>query len=244
MLHELELPIHPSLVHPLTGCPLTAVGMIGGRPVWPILGGAEDDEKDDTKSDDAAKDDDKSDDDDEKDDDKLDPEDDPDSIEYWKKRSRQNERAARKAARELEAAKKAPGAKTAAKSGAKDDGRDGEQPDAEQIRAEARAEAAAEILRERVSDKIEAKAKDFADPEDAVAIVLRSHEIDDFLDDKKIDVEAINEALKDLAKNKPHLLAQGKRFQGSGDGGARQQKPGRPKSLGEALKRHYSADDK
>jgi hypothetical protein len=35
--------IHPTLKHPLTGCPLQAVGVVRGRPVWPILGGAPDD---------------------------------------------------------------------------------------------------------------------------------------------------------------------------------------------------------
>lgn len=36
-----NLPTHPYLMHPLTGCPLRAVGVVAGRPVWPILGGSE-----------------------------------------------------------------------------------------------------------------------------------------------------------------------------------------------------------
>lgn len=35
------LPFHPTLVHPRTGEPLRAVGVINGRVIWPILGGAE-----------------------------------------------------------------------------------------------------------------------------------------------------------------------------------------------------------
>lgn len=36
-----ELPVHPSLLHPLTGEPLRAIGVTkGGRAVWPQLGGA------------------------------------------------------------------------------------------------------------------------------------------------------------------------------------------------------------
>lgn len=38
------LPVHPTKRHPLTGLPLTAVGLRrDGRPVWPILGASPDD---------------------------------------------------------------------------------------------------------------------------------------------------------------------------------------------------------
>lgn len=93
--------------------------------------------------------------------------------------------------------------------------------DPEQIRQQARAEARAEVLKDRALDRIEAKAaKLFADPEDARAL-LAAH-VDDFVDDGKIDVEAIQEALEDLLKRKPHLGATPQaRFTGSADGGAR-----------------------
>ncbi len=96
-----------------------------------------------------------------------------------------------------------------------------DQPDPEEIRKQAKAEAAAEVLKERALDKVETKAaKSFADPEDARALL--ASRVDEFVDDGKIDVEAIEEALADLLKKKPHLAAQGgKRFQGSADGGAR-----------------------
>lgn len=102
-------------------------------------------------------------------------------------------------------------------------------PDA--IREEARREARAEATRERVTDKIEARAaKAFADPEDAVAILMRQRNPDDFLDGDKIDVEAIQDALDELLERKPHLAAQGgKRFTGTGDGGTR--KEARPSQL-------------
>ncbi|MGB3443882.1 MAG: hypothetical protein WBA97_34525 [Actinophytocola sp.] len=35
------LPTHPFLRHPHTGAPLQAVGVVNGKPVWPILGGSE-----------------------------------------------------------------------------------------------------------------------------------------------------------------------------------------------------------
>jgi DNA-binding transcriptional MerR regulator len=109
-------------------------------------------------------------------------------------------------------------------------GADGK-PDADAIREEARREARAEAQRERVTDKIEARAaKAFTDAEDAVAILMRNHDPDDFLDGDKIDVDAIQEALNDLLEKKPHLAAQGgKRFTGTGDGGTR--KEARPNQL-------------
>lgn len=116
---------------------------------------------------------------------------------------------------------------------------DDEKPDLDKIREDAKAEAAAELLNGRVEDKIEAKARAFADPEDAMAILLRTHDIEDFIDDGKLDVDAITEALGDLAEKKPHLLAKGKKFEGDGDGGVRPTKTPRPKSMGEALARHY-----
>lgn len=160
-------------------------------------------------------------------DDKLAPEDDPNSVEYWKKRSRQNEREAKRLRRE---ASSKPGA---TKSDKTDD-------DPDQIRQAAKDEALREVMNDRIEDKIEAKARAFADPEDAVAVLMRSHQHDDFLDENnKIDVEAIADALQELGEKKPHLLAQGSRFKGGADGGARKSKPAPAKDLGEAIARHY-----
>jgi hypothetical protein len=102
--------------------------------------------------------------------------------------------------------------------------------DPEKIREQARAEARAEMLRDRAYDKIEAKAaKLFADPEDARALLAR--QIDDFIDDGKLDLEAIEDALESLLKKKPHLAATAQpRFNGSADGGARKGS-GRPQQL-------------
>jgi len=96
-----------------------------------------------------------------------------------------------------------------------------DQPDPDKIREQARAEALAEVLRERALDKVEAKAaKLFADPEDARALL--APQVDEFIDDGKVDTDAIEEALADLLKRKPHLAAQGgRRFQGSADSGPR-----------------------
>lgn len=122
------------------------------------------------------------------------------------------------------------------KAGGKGGGKTGDEADevdVDKVRAEAKAEAQSEALRERVEDKIEAKAHKFADPEDAVATLLRKHGIEEFIDGTKVDVDAITEALDDLLKTKPYLAAQGgKRFQGGGDGGTR--KESRPAQLTKA----------
>lgn len=50
-----DLPVHPTLVHPRTGEPLRAVGVLpSGRVVWPIMGGdGTEDDANDTNTDDA-----------------------------------------------------------------------------------------------------------------------------------------------------------------------------------------------
>lgn len=118
---------------------------------------------------------------------------------------------------------------------------DDDKVDVDKVREEAKQAAEREVLAGRVEDKIEAKATAFADPEDAVAVLLRSNKIDDFLDENNaIDVDAIKEALDDLAKDKPHLLAQGKRFKGGADGGRRKGADSRPKTLADAVTQRYA----
>lgn len=134
--------------------------------------------------------------------------------------------------------------KPAGKPDPKPDEGKAEEPDPEAIRREVEAEVRAELetaqRKERVLDKIEVKAaKSFADPADAPLMLLQEHKHEDFLDDDgKPDLEAIQDALTALLDKKPYLAAAqgGKRFQGSGDGGAKPPKPARPKSLDEAVK--------
>lgn len=116
-------------------------------------------------------------------------------------------------------------------------------PDPDEIRRQVEAELNEKHAREQVLSKIEAKAaKGFADPADAVALVMRDHKPDDFLDKGQPDVEAIQEALDELLANKPYLAAgpaQGGKpqFKGTADQGAKPPKPARPKSLEEAVRR-------
>jgi hypothetical protein len=203
-----------------------------------FLMGPEDDDKSDDG--DGEDDDDKSDEDSDDEGDKSKSDGDPNTVDYWKKRAQQHERQARKDFRRAEKAEAALKGKAAGKPDDKAKADDGEKVDADKIREEAKAEAARDALHGRVEDKIEAKARAFADPEDAVAVLLRSHDINDFIDGDKVDVEEIAEALKELGEKKPHLLAQGgKKFQGDADGGTRKESKGRPKNLGDAVARHY-----
>jgi hypothetical protein len=118
--------------------------------------------------------------------------------------------------RDEKAARKALQAQLDAKAPAKDDA-----PDPAELRKQAQAEARAEVLVDRALDKVEARAaKLFADPEDARALL--AGQVDDFIDGGKVDVDAVDEALKELLEKKPHLAAAtAKRFQGGADGGAR-----------------------
>src|SRR5690606_12124938 len=112
---------------------------------------------------------------------------------------------------------------------------DGDKPDLEEIRRKAAEEARAEMLRERVLDKIEAGAgRRFVDAEEAAALLLRRHDVDDFINGGKVDMDAIAEALEELGESKPWLLAT-KGSGGSFDSG-RGKKPDKAQLTREDLK--------
>lgn len=59
-MDTLNLPLHPTMRHPLTGAPLRAIAeRPGGGYVWPMMGGAPDDNPDDKKPEDKKPEDDK-----------------------------------------------------------------------------------------------------------------------------------------------------------------------------------------
>lgn len=247
-----SLPVHPSLTHP-DGRPVQALGVSRrtGRLIWPVRGGAEDDddgEKDDD-SDDGERDDDAEDkdaagDDGEKaDDDKpLGP-----KGEKAYEAEKTKRRDAQRQLREWKALGLDPAEVKKRLDALPGDGKDAggkDQPDPEVIRKEIRDEVERERQQERVLDKIEAKAaRLFADPDDAAALLLRGRDVNDFLDgDGKIDLEEIEDGLKALLEKKPYLAAQGgKRFQGGGDGGPRKEQKPRAKSLEDAITRRIAA---
>lgn len=222
----------PLPVHPRTGA--RALGWRKARPgeddselypVWPILGGAEDDDQDDD-ADDADGSGDQDDDDtdgtddsgsDGSGDDDADPEG-ADQLGDKGKRAlatmKGKWRSERDKRRELEQA-------LAEKDGAND---------AEQARRKAEADAMAKANNRILKAEIRAAAKGrLTDPKDALTFL----DLDQFEvgEDGEIDPEEVEEAITDLLKSKPYLAAAtAKRFQGTGDGGAAR-KASRPKQL-------------
>jgi len=115
-----------------------------------------------------------------------------------------------------------------------------EKADLEAVRKEIRDELSTVHLRERALDKLEAKAaKSFADPEDARALL--TSQVDSFIDNGKLDTEAIDEALSDLLTRKPHLAADTRRFKEGVNGGPRNGQ--KPNQLTQADLRNMSADE-
>ena len=95
-------------------------------------------------------------------------------------------------------------------------------PDPDELRKQLRAEAQAEVLRERALDKAEVMAASagFAKPEDARLFL--AGDAAEYISDGQLDTDAIKDAVTDLAKARPYLLA-GKtpRFTTAGDHGPR-----------------------
>jgi len=140
------------------------------------------------------------------------------SVDYWKARSRQNEKAAKAnadAAKEAAAVKAELDALKAAS-----EGREAEHQaavEAQRLKDEALAVANERILKAEVRA---AAASKLTDPQDA----LRFLNLSDFEvgSDGEVDASQVAKAIDDLIASKPYLAAQGgQRFQGSADGGAR-----------------------
>jgi len=207
-------------------------------PIWPILGGAEDDDQDDDgdgdETDDPA-DDDGPDDDGEQDgdgdadaggDDDADPEG-ADQLGDKGKRAlasmKGKWRTERDKRRELE---RLLADKDAASSGSAKD-------DADTIRRQAEAAATVKANARIVRSEVRAAAAGkLADPKDALTFLdLSQFEVNE---DGEIDAEEISDAIDELIKSKPYLAAATAkpRFQGTGDGGAAR-KASRPKQLTE-----------
>ncbi|MDT0568872.1 hypothetical protein RM704_15575 [Streptomyces sp. DSM 3412] len=230
----------PLPVHPLTG--LTAVGWRKARPgeddelhpVWPILGGAPDEDDgqdgDGDEGDDDGQDDDAEAGDDDQDgegEDDADPEG-ADQLGDKGKRAlasmKGKWRSERDKRRDLER-----------RLADKDKG--GGDDAVAKATAAATAAANTRILKAEIRA---AAAKKLADPRDALRFIdLEQFEVGD---DGEVDAEEIAEAIEDLIKDKPYLgAATAKRFQGTGDGGAAR-KAGRPKQLTERDLKNMSAE--
>ncbi|MGC5034114.1 hypothetical protein ACPXCS_06205 [Streptomyces sp. DT190] len=223
----------PLPTHPLTGA--LALGWRKARPgeddgelypIWPVLGAAPGDDEDDEdqdeegtgdngegdEDDDAGDGDDEGGDGDEEDDD-ADPEGADQLGDPGKKAlARMKEKLKAERARRRQAEERA-------NKGASDDA-------VAKATAAATAAANTRIIKAEIRA---AAAKKLADPRDALKFLdLGQFEVDE---DGEVDADEIADAIEDLIKEKPYLAAAtGRRFQGSGDGGA-QRKAGRPKQL-------------
>jgi hypothetical protein len=218
-----------TLRHPRTGEPIRPLGWRrNGAPIWPILG-ASDDEGDGAAggSDDGSDGNDGGDADEGGDGGDQSGEDQlgdagKKALDAMKAKWRAERDARREAERRLTEVSKPDG--------------DGE-PDADTIRSQARAEAIAEANERIVRSEVKAAAAGkLNDPSDALRLLdLSQFEVDD---DGNVDEDDIAEAIEDLIKKKPYLAAAqgGRRFQGSGDGGARngQRQPSLDERIAEA----------
>ncbi len=199
-------------IHAFTG--LQAVGLVNGRPVWPVKGGS-DDHTDDSSSSDQS---------DEGDDGDSDGEDSTESDEE-KPLGPAGEKAlvAEKAKRRAEASKRRVAEAEIVRLNAElaKGTESSDTPDVETIQAEADKVATAKASQRILRSEIKAAAAGkLADPADAHKFLdLTQFEVDD---DGNVDEDEIAEAITDLIQKKPYLAAQsGKRFNGSGDGGVR-----------------------
>ncbi|GGV13624.1 hypothetical protein [Streptomyces spectabilis] len=229
----------PLPTHPRTGA--RALGWRKARPgedddalypVWPILGGAEDEDGQDDDTDDDT--DEGADDDGGQDDDTADGGDqddaDPEGADQLGDRGKRA-LAAMKGKWKSERDKRRALETRMAEQGQDDDA---------VTKATAAATAAANTRILKAEVRAAAKGR-LADPKDALTFLdLEQFEVDE---DGAIDEDEIAEAIETLLKKKPYLAAQsGRRFQGTGDGGAAR-KAGRPKQLGEKDLKNMSADD-
>lgn len=90
--------------------------------------------------------------------------------------------------------------------------------EAQRVKDEALAAANDRIKRAEVRA---AAAGKLNDPKDALSFLdLSTIEVND---DGEVDSDAVASAISDLIKSKPYLAAQGKRFEGEADGGARKE---------------------
>lgn len=121
------------------------------------------------------------------------------------------------------------------------DGREAEhkaEQEAQRLKDEALSAANDRILKAEVRAAAAAK---LADPTDALRFIdLSEFEVGS---DGEVDSSQIADAIDNLMTQKPYLAAQGKRFEGSADGGARNDS-GRPSQLTEADVKRLSEEGK
>jgi hypothetical protein len=208
------LPSHEILVHPHTGLPLQAVGFRrNGAPIWPIIGAAEGDlgappvPAPPAGGPPAVP--------------PITPPVEPPAppVEVRDPAALLNAYNAEKEKRKTAADEARTANEALAALQAKVAGTEAEHAAsvaAQRVKDEALGAANARILKAEVRAAATGK---LSDPADALLYLdLSKFEVGE---DGEVDAKALGAALDDLVKNKPYLAAQGKRFQGNGDGGPR-----------------------
>ncbi|MFE3452390.1 hypothetical protein ACFXJ8_26050 [Nonomuraea sp. NPDC059194] len=232
--------------HPLTG--LKALGLRrNGEPIWPILGASDDHDEDDSGEEESTEETSQGDEDESDDKDKpLGPAGEKAlAAEKEKRKAAASQARAEKARADAAEAELAKMRRAAERSKPKaEDKPDAQEdaPDVEEIQRNAEQAALAKANERIIRAEIRAAAAGkLADPRDALSFLdLTKFEVDA---DGNVDADEVADAIEDLLKNKPYLaVAQGdgKRFKGSGDGGAKPNKPTRSKSLTEAVTKALS----
>lgn len=196
-------PVHPSLRHPRTGLPLTAVGWSRRGPIWPVLGGDGTDEGgDDQGADGSAT---------ENGDQDAKPDADPLREEGKQAiaRMKEREKKTRESLRGWTSLASELGVKSAEElkalvAGKQKNAEEQQTADVERIKREAAAEATSKANARIVRAEVKALAAEtFADAADAAPFLdLSQYEVDDNGD---VDADQIRDDLKALLQRKPHL---------------------------------------
>lgn len=222
-MNDTTLPRHARTGLLAVGWRKARPGEDGPQPIWPILGGAPEDdagEQDDDAGDGTEGSDETGDAGEEEEGDSGDGGEEADKpLRAAGTRALESEKARRKA--EAERRRTAEARITELEKQLSADKQADAGPDPEQIRREADA-AATERANQRIlrSEVRAAAAGKLADPRDALRFIdLAKFEVDD---DGQVDEDEIADAISDLLKDKPYLAVPTRqRFQGGGDGGAR-----------------------
>lgn len=222
-----------AVLHPLTGRPLSPLGMFKGRPIWPILGA--EDGGDGTGSDGANS-------------DGADGADgstgdggqsETDGVD----KLRETLRKEREARREADKKAKAGAAAQAELDRIRAENQTEQEKAVSKARDEALSEARAEMLRERAVDKIEVALAGMNPVSLRAATLILAEDADSFVSDGKVDANAIRKAAEQLKADEPDLFraaGSAQRAAGSYDNGARgsNDKPsGKEVGLAEARRR-------
>jgi hypothetical protein len=221
-MHDRTLPRHARTGLLAVGWRKPRPGEGVPQPIWPILGGAPDDEGDEPG--------------DEPDDDTADsgdeePDDEPLGEAGTKALAAEKARRKAEAERRRAAERRAADLEAELAAAKKSDGG----PDEDQIRRDATTAATARANERILRSEVRAAAAGkLSDPRDALRFLdLAKFEVDE---DGQVDEDEIADAIDDLVKSKPYLAATAgtkPRFEGTGDGGARKTPTG-PRQYTEA----------